>query len=223
MPQVGISDLPHSGSIPLKSSCPSCKPCCRSSVRCRWPSVEPRQKQWQRYSSACGGGDETLIVVSSDLSHPPTRLPRDRRGPRPAASSPAIPTSRTTRACGATPLNGLLLAARHHGLHARKWSTCATPAIPPAIAAASSAMAASLSIRIHRRERPCPVTLGRELLTLARSAIAARFGQSRRRRDSQRPGADGARGHLRDIDPAGPPARLHRQPRSMATAGRGRA
>lgn len=65
------------------------------------------------------GGDETLIVVSSDLSH---YLPY----------AEAVATDRATlaeilqleprligeQACGAHPLNGLLLAARRHGLSA---------------------------------------------------------------------------------------------------------
>ena len=66
------------------------------------------------------GETETLIVVSSDLSH---YLPYDQA---------AVTDERTARliltlvghlghqqACGATPVNGLLLAARRHGLTAR--------------------------------------------------------------------------------------------------------
>lgn len=66
------------------------------------------------------GGDETLIVVSSDLSH---YLPYDeacetdgRTADRILAGSPDISHD---EACGATPVNGLLLAARRHGLTAR--------------------------------------------------------------------------------------------------------
>lgn len=65
------------------------------------------------------GGDETLIVVSSDLSH---YLPYN------AARQVDTATARRIldldfaidhgMACGATPVNGLLLAARRHGLHA---------------------------------------------------------------------------------------------------------
>ena len=63
------------------------------------------------------GGDETLIVVSSDLSH---------YLPYATAQSVDTDTARMilglrgdldhNQACGATPVNGLLLAARHHGL-----------------------------------------------------------------------------------------------------------
>jgi hypothetical protein len=63
------------------------------------------------------GGDETLIVVSSDLSH---YLPYQAGGHVDKATARAILNLRTDlvgeQACGAHPINGLLLAARHHGL-----------------------------------------------------------------------------------------------------------
>ena len=65
------------------------------------------------------GGDETLIVVSSDLSH---YLPYHAAQHSDAETAEQIlaldPTIDHQHACGATPVNGLLLAARQHGLHA---------------------------------------------------------------------------------------------------------
>ncbi len=64
------------------------------------------------------GGPETLIVISSDLSH---YLPYAQARAVDADTSAAI-TALTQRpiqheqACGGTPINGLLLAARQHGL-----------------------------------------------------------------------------------------------------------
>ena len=67
------------------------------------------------------GGDETLIVISSDLSH---YLPYDvarRTDAVTAAHITALdPQINHQQACGATPVNGLLLAARRHGLLARQ-------------------------------------------------------------------------------------------------------
>lgn len=64
------------------------------------------------------GGDETLVVISSDLSH---YLPYDQARQidqqtcaRILAGQEAL---RPQEACGAYPINGLILAARHHGLH----------------------------------------------------------------------------------------------------------
>ena len=93
------------------------------------------------------GGAETLIVVSSDLSH---YLPYDAarardRAHRRARSSRLDATLDPEEACGATPINGLLRAARARAASRPSWSTCATPATPRAIATASSATARSRS------------------------------------------------------------------------------
>ncbi|MBT9591250.1 MAG: AmmeMemoRadiSam system protein B [Thiobacillus sp.] len=64
------------------------------------------------------GGDETLIVISSDLSHfLPDALARQRDGGTVEAILKLNPHLNHEQACGATPVNGLLLAARKHGLH----------------------------------------------------------------------------------------------------------
>jgi AmmeMemoRadiSam system protein B len=66
------------------------------------------------------GGDETLIVVSSDLSH---YLPYEDACQTDAGTADQIgnfdPTINHSQACGATPVNGLLLAARQRGLRVR--------------------------------------------------------------------------------------------------------
>jgi AmmeMemoRadiSam system protein B len=66
---------------------------------------------------AVWGGDETLIVVSSDLSH---YLPYDAARSRDRATATAIleldANLRPEEACGAAPINGLLRAARRRGL-----------------------------------------------------------------------------------------------------------
>ncbi|MGE5096062.1 MAG: AmmeMemoRadiSam system protein B [Betaproteobacteria bacterium] len=63
------------------------------------------------------GGEETLIVVSSDLSH---YLPYDAARARDRDTAEAIlhlePRLVPEEACGCAPINGLLRAARAHGL-----------------------------------------------------------------------------------------------------------
>lgn len=51
-----------------KSSCPSCRRCSAIFRYCRWPSARLPQAVAQ-VLERLWGGDETLIVVSSDLSH----------------------------------------------------------------------------------------------------------------------------------------------------------
>ena len=68
---------------------------------------------------AVWGGRETLIVVSSDLSH---YLPYDSARGRDRDTARAIVELQATlvpeEACGAAPINGLLRAARRHGMSA---------------------------------------------------------------------------------------------------------
>jgi AmmeMemoRadiSam system protein B/AmmeMemoRadiSam system protein A len=65
------------------------------------------------------GGEETLIVISSDLSH---FLPYERAQQLDAATVQQIlarrPPLSHEQACGATPINGLLAFAAQHGLNA---------------------------------------------------------------------------------------------------------
>jgi len=64
------------------------------------------------------GGDETLIVISSDLSHfLPDAAARKVDGETVNAILALDSHLSHDQACGATPINGLLLAARRHGLH----------------------------------------------------------------------------------------------------------
>jgi AmmeMemoRadiSam system protein B len=67
------------------------------------------------------GGSETLIVVSSDLSH---YLPYEDARRIDAATARRIagldPAIDHCQACGATPVNGLLLAAKRRGLRVRQ-------------------------------------------------------------------------------------------------------
>lgn len=67
------------------------------------------------------GGDETLIVVSTDLSH---YLPYEDAQHIDEETARRIvdcdPIINHYQACGATPLNALLLAARQHGLRAKR-------------------------------------------------------------------------------------------------------
>ena len=64
------------------------------------------------------GGNETLIVISSDLSHfLPDAVARQVDGGTVDAILALDSHLNHEQACGATPINGLLLAARKHGLH----------------------------------------------------------------------------------------------------------
>ena len=66
------------------------------------------------------GGEETLIVVSSDLSHYHAHAEAQRIDRRTADSILRLqPLASHEQACGATPINGLIEVARRRNLHPR--------------------------------------------------------------------------------------------------------
>jgi len=75
--------------------------------------------------SALWGGQETLILISSDLSHflPYAQAQATDRDTMAHILRLDGPLTHT-QACGATPINGLLLAARTHQLHAQLLAQC---------------------------------------------------------------------------------------------------
>ena len=116
------------------------------------------------------GGEETLIVISSDLSH---YLPYASAQACDRASVQrllALQPLHAHEACGATPVNGLLMAARRHGLQAslldlrNSGDTAGDPARVVGYAAVAFSPA-----------DPATVPLGQTLLTIARNAIHQHF------------------------------------------------
>lgn len=74
---------------------------------------------------ALWGGDDTLIVVSSDLSHYLGYAQSRRVDQASVQDMLALrPVLDHHQACGATPVNGLLLAARRHRLQPRLLGLC---------------------------------------------------------------------------------------------------
>src|SRR5574340_439106 len=122
------------------------------------------------------GGDETLIVISSDLSHfLPDALARKVDGGTVDAILALDSHLSHEQACGATPVNGLLLAARKHGLHpvaldVRNSSDTAGDA-ERVVGYAAFAFEAEES----DADQP-DAEKGAALLNLARSGIAAKLG-----------------------------------------------
>ncbi len=123
------------------------------------------------------GGDETLIVISSDLSH---FLPDAQARKLDRQTANAIlaldPHLDHEQACGATPVNGLLLAARRHGLHPveldvrNSSETAGDPQRVVGYAAFAFESAADA-------EQPEADDKGQTLLQLARAEIASKLGQ----------------------------------------------
>ncbi len=167
----------------------------------RSPSAPPRADEVAEVLDLLWGGPETLIVVSSDLSHyhpyaaAQAHRPRHRRRdprPGPAASTTSRPAARRRSTACCSPRAGA--ASRP------SCSTCAIPATPPAIASGVVGYASFA----FTEGRPMPATdLGAALLAIARAAIA-RALRPRRRRPPRRHATrwQRARRHLRHADAA---------------------
>ena len=202
-----------------RCSCRSCSRCCASSSWCRWWSAPRAREEVAQVVDRLWGGPETLIVISSDLSHYHSYEAARAIDGR---TVQAILDFRTDidheQACGATPVTGFLLAAKRRGLTRRA----------PRRA----------QLRRHRR-RPGPRGRLRVVRVLGRQARlrrSARPDAARPRarrasgnalgervgRDPGRAVAEGEARDLRDAQAGREAARLHRQPAADARARRGR-
>lgn len=114
---VRISDAAHALEHSLEVQLPFLQ-VCLGEFRCVPLIVgEAAPEQVARALDAVWGGDETLIVVSSDLSHYHDDLTARRLDAATGAAIVARETSLTgEQACGCRPLNGLMRYARDHGL-----------------------------------------------------------------------------------------------------------
>jgi AmmeMemoRadiSam system protein B/AmmeMemoRadiSam system protein A len=126
------------------------------------------------------GGDETVIVISSDLSHYlPDAAARQVDGATVAAMLRLQPTLDHEQACGATPVNGLLLAAPRHGLAPRLLKLCNSGDT----AGDRSRVVGYASLAFEpaqpaRADGEAPEDAGETLLPIARSAIARALGRA---------------------------------------------
>lgn len=119
LPQVGVSDEAHALEHSLEVQLPFLQAVLGNfslvplAVGCASPAqvAQVLERLW--------GGEETLIVVSSDLSHYQPYEAARRIDADTAQRILALdPHLNHQQACGATPVNGLLLAARQRGLRA---------------------------------------------------------------------------------------------------------
>lgn len=132
---------------------------------------------------AVWGGDETLIVISSDLSHfLPDTLAR-RMDQETVAEIVALNSHiESERACGATPINGLLLAAKRHRLRAVTLdvrNSSQTAGDPDRVVgyAAFAFESVGADATAGDRRAAFDESRGAILLKLARAAIAKRLKQ----------------------------------------------
>ena len=122
------------------------------------------------------GGPETLIVISSDLSHFHTYREAQRIDGATAEHILALDQlTRFDQACGALPINGLLAVARRRGLGIERLAQCNSGDT----AGDKSRVVGYASFALYEPEA-VTADPGAALLVRARNAIAARLGQATR-------------------------------------------
>ena len=120
MPQVSVFDPTHAKEHSLEVQLPFLQTLLDEFSLVPLAVGDASAEQVAEVLERLWGDDETLIVVSSDLSHyqpyETARRVDTETAQRILALEPSIGHQ---QACGATPINGLLLAARKHGLSAQ--------------------------------------------------------------------------------------------------------
>ncbi|HVZ46683.1 MAG TPA: AmmeMemoRadiSam system protein B [Ramlibacter sp.] len=131
------------------------------------------------------GADETVIVISSDLSHYHSYA--EARGIDDATVRTMLrgtPNLHHEQACGATPVNGLLLAAPRHGLQPRLLKLCNSGDTAGDKSRVVGYASLAFDPREGKRELPrdagaeVPEDAGATLLPIARSAISQALGRA---------------------------------------------
>ena len=120
LPQVGASDLAHAEEHSLEVQVPFLQHVLGDFALVPLAVGHATPEEVAEVLERLWGGEETLVVISSDLSH---YLPYAEARRRDEATIARVlrldPALDHDQACGATPLAGALLAARRRGLAAR--------------------------------------------------------------------------------------------------------
>jgi hypothetical protein len=120
LPQVGISDAAHAQEHSLEVQLPFLQRALGAFTLVPLAVGSASAAEVAEVLEQLWGGEETLVVISTDLSH---YLPYAEGRAKDLATVERIlcldPALDCAQACGATPLAGALLAARKHGLAPR--------------------------------------------------------------------------------------------------------
>lgn len=128
LPQVGVSPEAHAGEHSLEVHLPFLQTVLGSDIEVVPLAVGRADPEVVAdVLDAFWGGAETVVVVSSDLSHYLSYDVADRIDRATVEQMLRLVTPLThDQACGATPANGLLVAVRRHGLVPRLLGRCSS-------------------------------------------------------------------------------------------------
>lgn len=175
LPQVTISDFPHQAEHALEVQLPFLQTVLHDFDVLPMLTGRVSAQEVASVLEVVWGGDDTLIVVSSDLSH---YLPQDVARVADQITLETIvrrdPALIPEQACGNTAINALLIAARQHGLVAeliaRTDSGPVSAREDSVVGYAAIALLPPPAVPRDAAER------GHALTALARAAVAAAVG-----------------------------------------------
>jgi AmmeMemoRadiSam system protein B/AmmeMemoRadiSam system protein A len=180
LPQVVISDRAHAAEHSLEVQLPFLQQVLGRFALAPLAVGEATPDEVATVLSRLWGGDETLIVVSSDLSH---YLPYEtaRAADRATVDTMlALGVLDHEQACGATPVNGLLALARQRGMRAElldlRNSGDTAGDRSRVVGYAAVALYEPAAARASTDENVSAADRGSALLAHARAAIARRLG-----------------------------------------------
>ena len=120
LPQVQAGDVAHALEHSLEVQLPFLQAVLGNFALVPFAVGDASGEEVAQVMEALWGGAETLIVVSSDLSHYHAYAVAQRLDRQTADDILHLrPLADHEQACGATPINGLVVAAQHKGLHAQ--------------------------------------------------------------------------------------------------------
>lgn len=180
LPQVCISDDVHAHEHSLEVHLPFLQQALAGFSLVPLAVGEASAEQVAEVLGLLWGDDRTLIVVSSDLSHYlPYAQAQHADGQTARMVLGMTPQLNHEQACGATPVNGLLLEARERGLHPQlldlRNSGDTAGDKSRVVGYASFAFYDPVSARETQNDG-LERADGRVLVSIARSAIAGSFG-----------------------------------------------
>lgn len=125
LPQVTVSDAAHAQEHSLEVQLPFLQTVLTDFTLVPLAVGRASPEQVAEVLETLWGGEETLIVISSDLSHFHPYAAARAIDQQTAAQIVALsPWLDYQQACGATPVNGLLLAAVRHALRPKLMALC---------------------------------------------------------------------------------------------------